>query len=113
MVRRFVGFALVAVVLGAPVSTAICQATCSAPQRHSCHEQAPPSGTALTAVHPCGHVATLPDGVDQARQQLAAPGVIVPVATVTFTLAESTHPSAIAVDSGRPSFVALTAPLRL
>ena len=126
MSRRFLALALSVVILGAPVATAVCQATCAssdaadatmgtgAAEHHSCHGEAPTSGTALTAsAHPCGHADESPQGRDRGREELAAPAAIVPAATFVAPPVDVSPLVPRRVESSPPSFVSLSAPLRL
>jgi hypothetical protein len=121
MFRRALAFMLTAVILGAPVATAVCQAACAATngghaaaEHHSCHGDAAPAGTALSApAHPCGHTDQLPAGRDLAREELASPPAIVPVATLFVVGLDPTRPEITRVEYRPPLFAALAAPLRL
>ena len=119
MLRRCLAFALTAVILGAPVATAVCQAMCATTEattaaHHSCHGDAPATGIALTApAHSCGHTDQLPPGRDQAREDLASPPAIVPASPILLTVAVVARPALPRPEYSPPLFVSLAAPLRL
>jgi hypothetical protein len=81
MSLRALALALIAVMVGAPVATVVCEAACAASdvtenataEHHSCHGASTPVETALTApAHPCGHTDQLPPALDQTQTQHAA-----------------------------------------
>ena len=119
MFRRFLALTLTAVILGAPIATAVCQATCpaseaAAAENHSCHGDAAPEGVALSApAHACGHTDQLPPGRDQAREELAPPLAIMAAATVIVSLGDVARPAPLRRQYSPPLFVTLAAPLRL
>ena len=78
---------LVLVVIGGPIASTVCEATCAAASQsavpgHANHHSCAPSGTnvdiAVNAVpHACGHSSDDTVGVQQALQLLTAPALIV------------------------------------
>lgn len=116
MGHRVLALVVAIVLLGAPVATAICQATCATniAHSHSCLPQTPASESAMNGItHSCGHLSDMPVGRDEARQELVAPAAIVPMLTMAVALVEIPRATTVAIDSGPPSFVVLTLPLRL
>lgn len=121
MFRRALAFMLTAVILGAPVATAVCQAACAASsgghaavEHHSCHGDSATAGVALTIpAHPCGHTDQLPPGRDQAREELASPPAILPVTPMFVVVVDPARPEMTRVEYRPPLVAALAAPLRL
>jgi hypothetical protein len=114
MIRRCLAFALTAVILGVPVTTAVCEAMCATrsattTQHHSCHGEAPATGAALTApAHPCGHPTGDIVGVGQSVQTLAAPALaILPASSLPFDIGAPVARS-VSIQHSPPGTVAPT-----
>jgi hypothetical protein len=87
MARSWLVLLIVGALFGAPVATAICQATCtmatskaaSVAPEHACHEMgmSMPKAATIQAVHVCGHTDELPAGA-QASAPLLSLDALVP-----------------------------------
>jgi hypothetical protein len=119
MARRLLAFAMTAIILGAPLATAACQASCAFTdathaEQHSCHGDAAPAGNAVSApAHACGHVDQLPPGRDEARDQMASPLAIVPAPTADMAVVSLARPAPTRHQYSPPPFVSRSAPLRV
>ena len=125
MVRRLLAAALAFFVIGSPVASGVCEATCAAggmvrasatarTEHHSCHGQSSTAEPTVNgAAHVCGHPGDLPMGTDQSLRVVAAPAV----AVATFSLippdAGTLNSRSNEVEHRPPGSVALTTHLRI
>ena len=119
MVRRLLAFVLAALIPGAPVVTAACQASCAFKaaahaEHHSCHGDAAPADAAITAgAHACGHIDQLPPGRDEARDQFASSPAIIAAVTADVVVVSVVRRTPLRHQYSPPPFVTLSAPLRV
>jgi hypothetical protein len=121
MLRGLLALGLAMCVIGAPMATDLCQATCAtrsadaasdpAGAHHSCHGEAPTSGVSLIALHACGHADALPgsDRPEHASSVLA----IAPALVIVDVPIKSAPVSGASSQDSPPPLLASTAQLRV
>ena len=125
MSRRLLAFAVAFVVIGSPVVTTVCHATCAVremdpaiasagTEHHSCHEQVSTSAPALNGgAHLCGHPDDVPMGTGVSLQVVAAPAIAVVAVSFIPPEAGTLNSRSTGVEHSPPSLVALSAHLRI
>jgi hypothetical protein len=91
MVRSLLGIVLALAIIGAPLASVACEATCAARDaqapisHHSCHQQTPSDQRAdIAAIHFCGHDDGVQTAVERGVQSLVPPAVV-PTIDLAFT----------------------------
>ena len=121
MFRGLLALGLAMCVIGAPMATDLCQATCAtrsadaasdpAGVHHSCHGEAPTSGVSLIAVHACGHIDALP-GFDRPEHASSALAIVPTLVIVAPSIHVATAGGAPA-HASPPLLLASTSQLRV